>query len=120
MDTIFMNSENSKTCDPQKHLLNVSDKIELKRSDKYIALSNLSIHFTERNVKSHHLRHGMKSLNYLMDHTLYQIFKIILSILSKNIKINRYPPIRKYVNKIKSRILFKLKIGYYLSPTFKA
>ena len=34
MDTIFMNSENSKTSDPHR-LLNLSDKINLKRSDKY-------------------------------------------------------------------------------------
>ena len=43
MDTIFINSENSKTCDPLRQLLNLTDKIHLKRSDKYVALSNLSI-----------------------------------------------------------------------------
>ena len=32
------------------------------------------------------LQRGMKNLNYLMDHILYQIFKIILSISSKNMK----------------------------------
>ena len=46
MDTIFMNSENNKTCDPHRLLLNLSDKINLKRSDKYVALSNLSIYYT--------------------------------------------------------------------------
>ena len=46
MDTIFMNSENSKTSDPQRLLLNLSDKIGLKRSDKYVALSNLRIYYT--------------------------------------------------------------------------
>ena len=43
MDTIFMNSQNIKTSDPQRLLLNLSDKINLKRTDKYVALSNLSI-----------------------------------------------------------------------------
>ena len=38
MDTIFMNSENSKTSDPHILLLNRSDKINLKGSDKYVAL----------------------------------------------------------------------------------
>ena len=37
MDTIFMNSDNSKTSDPHLVLLNLSDKINLKRSDKYVA-----------------------------------------------------------------------------------
>ena len=43
MDTIFMNSEKSKRFDPHRLILNLSDKIGLKRSDKYVALSNLSI-----------------------------------------------------------------------------
>ena len=46
MDTIFMNSKNSKTADPHRLLLNVTDKINLKRSGKYVALSNLSITYT--------------------------------------------------------------------------
>ena len=37
MDTIFMNSENSKTSDPHRLLLNLSDKINLKRNDKFVA-----------------------------------------------------------------------------------
>ena len=43
MNTIFMNSKNSKTSDPHWLLLKLSDKTNLKRSDKYVALSNLSI-----------------------------------------------------------------------------
>ena len=46
MDTIFMNSENSKTCEPHRLLLNLTDKINLKRSDKYDNLSNLSMYYT--------------------------------------------------------------------------
>ena len=41
-----MDSENSKTSDPHRILVNLSDKINLKRSDKYVALSNLSIYYT--------------------------------------------------------------------------
>ena len=51
MDTIFMNSENSKTSDPHRLLLNLTDKIDLRRKDKYIALSNLSIYYTWKNIK---------------------------------------------------------------------
>ena len=46
MDTIFIHSKNSKTSDPHRLLVNLSDKIDLKRSDKYFALSNLNIHYT--------------------------------------------------------------------------
>ena len=51
MDTKFMNSENSKTSDPQRLLLNLSDKINLKRNDKYVGLSNLSIYYSWKNIK---------------------------------------------------------------------
>ena len=51
MNTIFMNSEKSKISDPHKQLFNLSNKINLKRSDKYVALSNLSIYYTQRNIK---------------------------------------------------------------------
>ena len=88
MNTIFMNSENSKTSDPYRLLLNLTDKIYLRRKDKYIALSNLSMCYTWKNIQRHirtinlrfQLQHGMKNLNYLMDYILYQIFKIILNI----------------------------------------
>ena len=51
MNTIFMNSENSKTSDPQRLLLNLTDKIYLRRKDKYIAFSNLGIYYTWKNIK---------------------------------------------------------------------
>ena len=44
MNTIFMNSENSRASDPHRLLLNLIDKIDLRREDNYIALSNLSIY----------------------------------------------------------------------------
>ena len=50
MDTIFMNSKNSKTSDSHRLLLNLSDKINLKRSDIYVALSNLSIYYIWKNI----------------------------------------------------------------------
>ena len=83
-----MNSKKSKTSDPHRLLLNLTDKINLKSSDEYVALSNLSIYYTSKNVKRHittihlkyQLQHEMKNLNYLMDHTLYQILKIISNI----------------------------------------
>ena len=51
MDTIFMNSENSKTSDSHIQLLNLSDKINLERKDIYVVLSNLSIYHTWKNIR---------------------------------------------------------------------
>ena len=46
MNTVFINSENSKTSDALRLPLNLTDKIDLRRKDKYIALSNLRIYYT--------------------------------------------------------------------------
>ena len=51
MDTILMNSESSKRSDPHRLLLNLTDEIKVKRSDKHVALSNLSIYYTWKNIK---------------------------------------------------------------------
>ena len=49
MDAGFMNSKNS--FDSHKLLLNFTDKINLKKIDKHIALSNLGIYYTWKNIK---------------------------------------------------------------------
>ena len=54
-------------------------------------------------------------MNYLADHILYHIFKIILNIyLKKHGEKRVNPPIKTYVNKIYNRTTFKIKTGYYL------
>ena len=50
-----MNSENSKTSDPDRLLLNLTDKISLRRKDKYIALSNFSIYYIRKNIKKSYI-----------------------------------------------------------------
>ena len=51
MDTILMNSENSKRSVPHRTLLNLLDKKNWKRSGKYVSLSNLRIYYTLKNIK---------------------------------------------------------------------
>ena len=51
MDTIFMNSENSKTSEPDILILKPTGKLDLKRREKTIALSNRSIYYTWKNIK---------------------------------------------------------------------
>ena len=52
MDTIFMNSENSRTSKPHILILKLTDKLDLRIGKKVIALSNLSIYYTWKNIKS--------------------------------------------------------------------
>ena len=55
-----MNSKNSKTSDPRRLLLNLTDRINLKRSDKYVALSNLSIYYTWKNIRKSYKNNKLK------------------------------------------------------------
>ena len=88
MDTIFMNSENSKTSNQNILILKLTDKLDLRIGEKVIVLSNLSIYYTWKNVKSSYNNnkfknlhpHGMKNLDDQMDLILYQILKIISNI----------------------------------------
>ena len=47
-----MNSENSKISKPHVLILKITNKLDLKRGEKMIALSNLSIYYTWKNIKS--------------------------------------------------------------------
>ena len=55
-----MNSENSKTSDPHRLLLNLLDKINLKKSDQYVALSNLTIYYKWKNIKKSYKNNKFK------------------------------------------------------------
>ena len=87
MDAILMNFDNSITTDPHRLLINNLNKINLKIN--MLRYQTLAFTIHEKTSKKSHtkiinlkyqLRHGLKSLNYLMDHILYQIFKIALNI----------------------------------------
>ena len=89
METIFINSGNSKTADACRSLFNFSGKINLKRSDKNFALSNLSIYYMWKSIKKlyNHNKFEISApmwnekFKYLLDYILYQMFMIISSIL---------------------------------------
>ena len=71
MDTIFMSSENSETSKTHVLILKLTDKLDLRRGEKIIALSNLSIYYSWKNIKSPYnnnkfkiyLQHGMINMN---------------------------------------------------------
>ena len=123
MDTIFMNSENSRT--PEYHVLTLklTDKLDLRRGQKTVALSNLSIYYTWKNIKSSYnnnkfkisaptwreefeLPDGSYSVSDIQDYFEY--------ILKKHSESVDNPLIIIYVNKIENRITIKIKNVYYL------
>ena len=120
MDTIFMNSENSKTPKPHVLILKLTNKLDLRIGEKVIALSNLSIYYTWRNIKSSYNNNKFKistptpheiiNLNYQMDRILCKIFKIILSTFQKNMEKILVKSQYKYMSiKLKTGLHLKLK-----------
>ena len=60
MDTIFMNSENSETSEPYVAIIKLTDKLDVRRGEKSIALSNSSIYYTWKNIKSSYNKNQFK------------------------------------------------------------
>ena len=123
MDTIFMNSENSRTSEYHVSSLKLTDKLDLRRGRKTVALSNLSIYYTWKNIKSSYNNNKFKisastwneefefldgsySISNIQDYFEY--------ILKKHNESVDNPLIRIYVNKIENRITFEIKSRYYL------
>ena len=123
MDTIFMNSENSRTSEYHVLALKLTDKLDLKRGKKTVALSNLSIYYMWKNIKSSYNNNKFKisaptrNEEFELPDRSYSISDIqdyFEYILKKHNESVDNPPIRIYVNRIESRITFKIKSGYYL------
>ena len=122
MDPIFMNSENSGTSEYHVLVLKLTDKLDLKRGQKSVALSSLSIYYTSKNIKTSYNNNKFKIFaptcdelelpngSYLISDT-QDYFEYILKKHSENVD---NPSIKLYINKIENRITFKIKTGYYL------
>ena len=123
MDTIFMNSENSKTSKPHVLTLKLTSKLDLRIGEKVIALSNLSIYYTWRSIKSLY-NNKFKMMNLTMitwndefelpygSYSLSDIQDYFEFILEKHGKDIDELSVQIYVNKIENRITFKTKNGY--------
>ena len=62
MNTIFMNSENSKTSEPHILILKLTNKLDLRVGEKIVAISNRSIYYKWKNIKSSHNSNKFKIL----------------------------------------------------------
>ena len=123
METIFMNSENSKTSESHRFRLDLTDKLDLKDPKKNMALANLSIYYTWKNIKSEYNNKKFKisapTWNETFDlpdgsYSIVDIQDYFEFIIKKHETLAENPPIQIYPNKIKNRIVFKLKTGYKL------
>ena len=110
METFFMNSKNSKTNEPYKFKYN-----------KNMALANLSIYYTWKNVRSTYNNNNFKisapTWNETFDlpdgsYNISEIQDYIEYIIKKHETFGENAPILIYVNTINNRIVFKIKSRY--------
>ena len=113
-----MNSKNAEISDLHRLIINLTDEINLKRSDNYVTLSNLNIYYASKNKKKSYIKnefkismptwndkfelpHGSYSLSDIQDYFEY--------IIKKHETITDNQIIRIHVNKIENKITFKIK-----------
>ena len=118
-----MNSDNSQTSKPHILVLKLTNKLDLRIVEKIIALSNLRICHTWKNMKSSYnnnkfkisaptwndkfeLPDGFDSVSYIQDYFEY--------ILKKHVENTDKSSVQIYVNKIENRVTFRIKNGYSL------
>ena len=118
-----MYSENSRTPEYHVLVLKLTDKLDLGRGQTSVALSNLSIYYTWKNIKSSYNNNKFKISTTTWSDTFdlpdgsYSVADIqdyFEYILKKHGETVDNPSIRVYVNKIENRITFKIENGYYL------
>ena len=118
MKTIFMNTENSKTNEPQKFVLSLTQRLCLRSSNKHVALQNLFIHYTCKNIRKQYKNNKVKikapkwNDEFELPHGSYSISDIqdFIEFLIKNHEtLTNISPIHIYINRISTRLVFKIK-----------
>ena len=118
-----MNTENSKTNEPHRFKLDFIDKLNLKNRNKNMALANLSIYYTWKNIKPKYNNNKFKisapTWNDIFDlpdgsYPISDIQDYFQFIIKKHKTLIENPPIQIYRNEIKNRIVFRIKTGYKL------
>ena len=118
-----MNSENNKTSELHRFKLDLTDKPNLKNPNKNMALANLSIYYTWKNITSEYNNNKFKISAPTWNDTLdlpdgsYSIIDIqdyFEFMIKKHVSLTENPPVQIYPNKTKNRIVFKIKAGYKL------
>ena len=118
-----MNTENSKTNEPHRFRLTLADKLNLKDPSKNMALANLSIYYTWKNIKSAYNNNKFKisapAWNNEFDlsdgsYSIADIQDYFEFIIKEHEILTENSPVQIYTNKIKHRIVFKIKTEYKL------
>ena len=118
MEAIFM-----KTNEPHKFVFNLSKILDLRSLNKHVALENLYIYYTWKNIRKQYKSNELKIIAptwndefELLDcsYSVSDIQNYIEFIIEKHETLTTIPPIHVYINRINNRSVFKIKDGYKL------
>ena len=118
-----MNIENNKTSEPHKYFLDLSQRSDLRSSEERVALQNVSIYYTWKNIRKQYKNNKLKiiaptlndefdlpdssnSVSDIQDYTEY--------IIEKHETLTTISPIHLYINIINNRLVLKIKDEYSL------
>ena len=123
METIFTNVENSKMNELHKLVLNLSQRLNLRSSDKHVALQNLSIYYTWKNIRKQYKNNKLKIITptwndqFELPNGSYSVSDIqdyIEYMIKKRETLTTISPIHVYINRTNNRLVFKIKYYYML------
>ena len=130
-----MNSDKSKSSEPHILKLKLTSNLDLRLGEKVIALSNLSIYYTWKNIKSSYNNNKFKisastwNKEFTLPDGSYSVsdiqdyFEYILKMHGEKINKDKdndkdndknKPSVKIYINRVENRITFKIKNGYSL------
>ena len=116
MEAIFMNTKNSRTNEPHRFALNLSQKLDSRNSNKIVALQNLSIYYTWKNIRKQYKSTKLKIIAPTLNddfelpdgsYSVSDIQDYIKYIIKKYETLTTITPIHGYINRINNRLVFE-------------
>ena len=123
MSTILINTENSKRSEPQKFVINLLQRLDLRSSNKHATLENLSIYYMWKNIRQQYKNNKLKIITptwndeFELPHASYSASGIpdyVKYIIKKHETLPTNPPIFIYINRINNKLVFKINELYKL------
>ena len=123
METIFMNTENSKASESHKLVLNLSQRLDLRSSNKHGPLQTWSTNYNWKKRREQYKNNKLKIIaatwnnEFELPDASYSVSDIqdyIEYIIKKHVTLSANPPIHIYVYRINNRLVFNVKDGYKL------
>ena len=123
MDTTFVNKENNETSEQCTFVLNLSQRLDLRSSNKHLTLQNLSIFYNWKNIRQQYKNNKLKikapTWNDEFElpdgsYSMSDIQDYINFIIKKHNTLPANPSIHIYIYRTDNRLVCKIKAGYKL------